>query len=266
MFTKKISVYIITLVLIFLLSTAYTQTITKINTIKVNLWEVVDDKGNMSLSVRWIFPTSAMYLQIKRAYPNPYVIARNLLGSSATMELRNAKVSYEDQNNSLKLTTDVLGGAVNKKQRWTINIGKGADMLYSDGKRAIFLLVQSVGSDVVMIQVLNINLPKGVSDCKFDSKTGLFSYLLERNVAKGKTSVDFTVKLKPRIMSALYKVYGNPELFDGSYWVAKAIFRNIGTSDITDLRISYKLGDYTSWSPESTYNLVVPGGTVVDFY
>lgn len=263
---RRVVTYILILTFSLIFSSAYSQTITKINTIKVNLWGVLDDKGNVSLSVRWIFPTSAMYLQIKRAYPNPYVIARNLLGASATMELRNAKVYYEDQNNSLKLTADVLGGAVNRKQRWTINIGKGADMLYSDGKRAIFLLVQSVGSDAVMIQALNINLPKGASDCKFDNKTGFFTYLLDRKVAKGKTNVDFTVRLKPRIMSALYKVYGNPELFGGSYWVAKTIFRNTGTSDITDLRISYKLGDYASWSPESTYSLVVPGGTVVDFY
>ncbi len=266
MYLRRVVTYILILTFSLIFSSIYSQTITKINTIRVNLWGVVDDKGNMSLSVRWIFPTSAMYLQIKRAYPNPYVIARNLLGASAIMELRNAKVYYEDQNNSLKLTADVLGGAVNRKQRWTINIGKGADMLYSDGKRAIFLLVQSVGSDAVMIQVLNINLPKGVSDCKFDNKTGFFTYLLDRKVAKGKTNVDLTVRLKPRIMSALYKVYGNPELFEGSYWVAKTIFRNTGTSDITDLRISYKLGDYTSWSPESTYSLVVPGGTVVDFY
>jgi len=263
---KKVAPYILVLILSLMLIPAYSQTITKINTIKVNLWGVVDDKGNISLSVRWTFPTTAMYLQIKKAYPNPYVIARNLLGASATMELRNAKVSYEDQNNSLKLTADALGGAINKKQRWTINIGKGADMLYSDGKRAIFLLVQSVGSDAVMIQVLNMNLPKGTSDCKFDSKTGLFTYLLDRKVSKGKTSIDFTVRLKPRIMSAVYKVYGNPDLFEGSYWIAKTIFRNTGASDITDLRISYKLGDYTSWSPESSYSLVVPGGTVVDFY
>lgn len=139
-------------------------------------------------------------------------------------------------------------------------------MLYSDNKRAIFMLVQSLENQAVMIQVLNINLPKGVSDCKFDSKSGLFTYIIDRKIAKGKTSTDVTVRLKPRIMSALYKVYGNPDIFDGSYWVAKTIFRNIGTSDITDLKISYRLGDYASWSPENSYSLVVPGGTVVDFY
>lgn len=227
---------------------------------------VINDKGDMSLSVRWSFPTSSTYLQIKSAYPNPYVIARNLLGTSATMELRNAKVFYEDQNNSLKLTANVLGASVNKKQRWTVNIGRGADMLYSDGKRAIFLTVQSFEGGIVMIEVLNITLPKGVSNCKYDSNSGLFTYDIGRKTAKGKTSTDIVVRLKPRVMSALYKVYGNPEIFDGSYWVAKTIFRNTGTSDITDLKISYRLGDYASWSPENSYSLIVPGGAVVDFY
>lgn len=263
---KRIFVSLLLIILLSFSMPSYSQTITPINTIKVNLWGVVDDKGNMSLSIRWKFPTSAMYLQIKSAYPNPYVLARNLLGASATMELKNAKISYEDQNNSLKLTANVLGASVNKKQRWTINIGKGADMLYSDNKRSIFMLVESTENGTVMIQVLNINLPKGVSDCKFDSKSGLFTYVMDRKIAKGKTLTDITVKLKPRIMSALYKVYGNPDVFEGSYWVAKTIFRNTGTSDITDLKISYKLGDYSSWSPESSYSLIVPGGTVVDFY
>lgn len=263
---KRGLIILLSLLLVFSSVPAFSQTITAINTIKVNLWGVINDKGDMSLSVRWSFPTSSTYLQIKSAYPNPYVIARNLLGTSATMELRNAKVFYEDQNNSLKLTANVLGASVNKKQRWTVNIGRGADMLYSDGKRAIFLTVQSFEGGIVMIEVLNITLPKGVSNCKYDSNSGLFTYDIGRKTAKGKTSTDIVVRLKPRVMSALYKVYGNPEIFDGSYWVAKTIFRNTGTSDITDLKISYRLGDYASWSPENSYSLIVPGGAVVDFY
>lgn len=257
--------------LIFLLafspiSLGFAQSITKINTVRVNGWGVLDDKGNMSLSMRWIFPTSAMYIQIKNAYPNPYVIARNLLGSTSSMELRNAKVYYDDANNSLKLTTDIIGASANRRKRWEVDIGKDSTLVFSDDKRAIFFLVQSLGQDAVMIELLTINLPKGVSSSKFDASTGIFSYNLDRKLAKGNTSLNVLVKVKPRIMSALYKAYGNSDLGFGSYWIAKSIFTNTGNSDITELKISYQLGEYSSWSPENVYTLIVPGGSVVDLY
>lgn len=262
---RKILILIIIFLILFSIS-SYSQTITRVNTIRINMFGVLDDKGDMNLNVKFTFPTNAMYIQIKTAYPNPYVIVRNLLGSSSTMEFRDAKVSYEDQSNSLRLIAKVLGAAVNKRQRWNVNIGKNTEMLYSDSQKALFLSVQPAFEDNVMIQTFTLNLPKGATDFKFDPKTGIFTYLLNRNPAKGKTNVDVNFKYKPRIMSALYKVYGNPELLNGQYWIAKTIFTNTGTSDIVELRISYKLGDYSSWSPESIYSLVAPGGTIVDFY
>jgi len=266
MFKKVSLLFLVFLLAIAPVSLGFSQGITKINTVRVNGWGVLDDKGNMSLSMRWVFPTSAIYIQIKNAYPNPYVIARNLLGSTSSMELRNAKVYYDDAKNSLKLTVDIIGTSVNRRQRWEINIGKDSTMVHSDNKKAIFLLVQSMGQDAVMIELLTINLPKGVSNTKFDTPTGIFSYNLDRKIAKGKTSLNVSVKVKPRIMSALYKIYGNSDLNFGSYWIAKTVFTNAGTSDITELRVSYQLGEYSSWSPENVYTLIVPRGSIVDLY
>jgi len=49
-------------------------------------------------------------------------------------------------------------------------------------------------------------------------------------------------------------------------WVAKAIFKNTGESNIHNLKVSYKLGQYSDWSIPKTYSLIVPGGCVVDLY
>ena len=67
-------------------------------------------------------------------------------------------------------------------------------------------------------------------------------------------------------MAATYKVYGNPEIFEGEMWVAKAIFKNTGESNIHNLKVSYKLGEYSDWSIPHRYSLIVPGGYAVDLY
>ncbi len=237
-----------------------------IGTVRVHIDGVLDEKGDMTMAVRWAFPTNAMYLQVKTAYPNPYVIVRNLLGTLATMELEDVKVSYEDQNNTLWMNAKVLGAATSKRQKWTLFVGRGTEMLYARQNEAMFLGIGPLGDDALMVATMNVRFPEGVSDLKFDEKAGFLMYNLQRNPARGSASAEVDVRVKPRILSAAYKVYGNPDFGQGSYWVAKAIFRNTGSSDIVDLRIKYKLGEYTPWSPESIYSLVAPGGTVVDFY
>ena len=67
-------------------------------------------------------------------------------------------------------------------------------------------------------------------------------------------------------MAATYKVYANPDISEGSMWIAKTIFKNTGESNIHNLKVSYKLGEYSDWSIPNAYSLIVPGGCVVDLY
>lgn len=254
--------------LVFLLvcTIAFSFQMTKMNTIKVYADGTIDEKGDISLSLKWVFPTNALYIQVKNAYPNPYVLLRNLTSFSSIFEMRDTKVNYDDAKNSVLVDAKLIGAVVSRKGRCEFNLGKGAEMIYSTDQMAIFVLVQSISSEAVSFLTMKLNLPKNCSDLKYDPSSGIFSYVLKRKNVSGKVSAEVNTKVKPRIMSSLYKVYGMPDVMDGSYWVAKFIFTNKGPGDIVDLRISYKLGDYTSWSAESVYDVVPPQGTVVDLY
>jgi len=238
----------------------------RLNTIKVYADGVIDAQGNMNLSLKWVFPTNALYMQVKSAFPNPYVLVRNLTTFSSIFELTNTKVSYEDSKNSILVQADVLGASACRKGRWEFNLGKGAEMIHSTNQMAIFVLVNSESTEEVIFMTVKLTLPNDCSELKYDPSTGFFSYNMKRKNFSGAVSADVNVKVKPRVMSALYKVYGMPEVGDGAYWVAKFILTNKGKGDIVDLRISYKLGDYTSWSPESVYDVVAPNGAAVDLY
>jgi len=256
---------LLVLLIVMVLTSAFGQ-FARINTIRVIADGTIDAQGGMKISFRWVFPTNALYMQVKSTFPNPYVLLRNLTTFSSIFELTNTKISYDDAKNSILVDTDVIGAVVNRKGRWEFNLGKGAELVHATDQMAIFVLVNAASSEEVIFTTMKLNLPSGCSELKYDPASGVFSFNMKRKNVSGSVSADVNAKVKPRIMSALYKVYGMPDVMDGAYWVAKFILMNKGKGDIVDLRISYKLGDYTSWSPESVYDVVPPNGAVVDLY
>jgi hypothetical protein len=71
-----------------------------------------------------------------------------------------------------------------------------------------------------------------------------------------------SVVVRKALMSFGYKVYANPEVADGRYFLGKVVLKNSGGRPVHDLAISYQVPDYIGWTtPEVTK--VVPGGSTV---
>lgn len=267
---KKRAVLLVGLILVVMLvplSFVFAQLpIEEFNTLRVSGTGQVDVTGNMHLELSWKFPTNALYIEIKRNYPNPYVILREFSSQRAAFEVANAQVEYDDANRKLHIKADVLGAAINKRGRWEVDIGKGTDLIFMEKQRAIFLEVTSTDSQFVQIMDTTIQLPEEASNIKYDETKGLLAYSLPEKSATGYCELSLSLKYKPRLMAATYKIYSNLDAANGSMWVVKSIFKNSGESNIRNLKISYKLGEYSDWSIPKTYSLVVPGGYVVDLY
>jgi len=268
---KKEKVFLVILLglfFVFLLATLSSAELPsgEINTLRITGKGVVDEKGNLRLTLDWKFPTNAFYIQVKKNFPNPYILLREFTSQRSAWEVTNASIEYNDSNRSIHVVADFLGTAVNKRGRWQIDIGKGTDCLLLENHRAIFLQVLPLESQVILVLDIILNLPLQASEVKYDERRGLLTYTLPEKPAKGYCELELSLKCKPRIMAATYKVYGNPDISEGSMWVAKAIFKNSGESNIRNLRVSYKLGNYSDWSIPNTYSLIVPGGYVVDLY
>ena len=92
------------------------------------------------------------------------------------------------------------------------------------------------------------------------------TYSLPEEPRLGYCELELSLKYKPRLIPAIYKVYGRLDILDGNMWVAKAVFKNSGDSNVRNLKISYKLGEYSDRSIPTTYSLVVPEGYVIDLY
>ena len=227
---------------------------------------VIDDKGDAVITGRIVFPTEVAYLATKAAYPNPYVAVRNMIGSGGKTDLTDATVNYDDGKRCFNVTATQLGAAVCRRHHWQVDVGHGAELLHADGHTAVLLNVASM-QGVTSVVTGKVDLPAGADHVKVDPDTGVLTYDLDRPAKAGTAEVEVDVKVKPRVMSALYKVYADPAFADGAYWTAKTVFTNTGTGDITHLKVRYRLGDYTlDWSPTSEYSTVAPGGHVVDLY
>jgi hypothetical protein len=82
-------------------------------------------------------------------------------------------------------------------------------------------------------------------------------------VGRGTGSLDLKFVAKPTLMTAAYKVYGNPQAVGGKYWLGKVTLRNNGNGSIRDLKISYRIPDYIDWTTPENYAEVLPNQTVV---
>jgi len=79
----------------------------------------------------------------------------------------------------------------------------------------------------------------------------------------GKGSADVKIYSIEDFMTAVYKIYGDPNL---GYWVAKTVIKNTGNGPLYDVKITYKIEGLTDWSEPHEYKLVPAGGAIVDLY
>ncbi len=260
-------IFLVLLVVYLPLGLASAQSsLQELNTLRITGKGIVDEKGNLKINLDWRFPTNALYIQIKKNFPSPYIILREFTSQRSAFEVANASIEYDDAERALHVTADFLGLAVNKKGRWEIDMGKGTDCILLEKQRGIFLQVTPVDSQMILVMDMMVRLPREASNIRYNEKKGLLTYSLPRKPATGYCELDLSLRCKPRLMAATYKVYGNPDISEGSMWVAKAVFKNTGECNIRNLKVSYKLGEYSDWSIPNTYSLIVPGGCVVDLY
>ncbi len=95
---------------------------------------------------------------------------------------------------------------------------------------------------------------------------GLGLLLTHFVIGNKKGNLDIKIKCAPSIMPMAYKVYGNPEIESGKYYLAKIIMENTGEGSIKNLSISYRVPSYITWTTPSIYKEVLPGQTVIDLF
>lgn len=217
------------------------------------------------------------YTAFKANMPNPYVLLRDAASARANEEIAPGAVArYDDAASAVVLEYTELGGVK--------NLGGGLWELSTDGPEAEFLSTTTEGgrpaflfyeNDVTAERAIRgkvtVRLPARARELSWDAERRVARYRLAAPALSGSSRIELSLKVKDRLMTGVYKVYGlgaTGELDEeiAAQWVAKAVFKNTGTHAARDLRVRYRLTGYSEWGAWTKFPEVLPGQTVVSTY
>ena len=235
----------------------------------------VDAVGNADLSIAASFDTPEgrkLYDVLRLVYPNLYGLFRGLTNDRVNVEIErdSFKVASDDAKRTITLSAKLLGVAVCQQSRWGVQIPEDEELVEQEGRRVFTTSATSFMSNAVVMGITAYRLPEAASNVQvaLSEDERLITYTLPppETPKIGTCAVKPVLRPKPSLMSSLYNLYANPEAAGGAYWAAKTVLRNTGTLPIYDVKVSYLLGEYTKRVPQKDYELLLPGGAIVDLY
>jgi len=86
-----------------------------------------------------------------------------------------------------------------------------------------------------------------------------------RGGGNGKLTYDDRT-VRKSLMTFAYKIYGDPSVENGRFFLSKIVFHNEGTGTVHDLSVSYQIPDYVPWTTPETQSELPAGQTLVRLF
>ncbi len=249
----------------------------------------VDEKGDAVAHHEVTFP-AAQYAAVRAATPDPTPFLRRLRPARPDYLLgANVRSAYVETRPVLSIDWTGLGIARHRGEgRWEVLLDDshvaGGAVAPQGGRPAVAFKVAGTldrfaayeGSETWV-------LPKGATDARWDGERRKLTWRRAGPSPAGEPRLEAEFEAKPRIMASAYKIYGNGAGLSarrvgagGRFlagadlsppWVARVILKNAGTGSLRDLKVRYKLEDYTAdWSPWERFPELHGGATAVSVY
>lgn len=225
----------------------------------------ISDVGDSNVSVSLKTPTT-YYSALKELGSN-----FNLLARQIGMDDRNWNKqspldgSFIDSNNEIELKFNTPGAARNVKgNQWVLPLGRGETCQLVSAAASHVTLMTAESTEIGLgTMVMDIELPAGATNARFDSEKQEISYDFEPQVTNGtRPELEFEVDHKSTLMSSLAKNYSNPNF---TYmWAARSVAKNTGDQILNNYRVRFRVAEMGSWGSWQRAAKVYPGQTVVD--
>jgi len=234
--------------------------------IKLDMTINIDAVGNADVNYDLSMPAKP-YAMLKSTFGDAFHVIRSMQSGSSWLELKNVNARFEDQLQSVVSHCEASGLLrTTAPGKWSFNIGgmdDGFELLDIHDNQAIFACVPDSNFGIMRMYT-RVNLPRGSSNVKFDSRRGNLTYDFEPKLVEGKrASASYELKAQEHIMSSLARLYGTEE---SGLFAAKNIFTNDGDQMLHDYRVRFRIDGYSSWSPWKKCKVVYPGQTVLDSF
>jgi len=80
---------------------------------------------------------------------------------------------------------------------------------------------------------------------------------------RGASELTTKIEHAPFLMPAAHRVYTNPEVHDGRYFLFKTLITNKGGRTARDVTVSYRVPQYIDWTEVESADLLLPGQSLV---
>jgi hypothetical protein len=227
--------------------------------------------GDLRGSANLRFPDE-LYANLRKLVPDPKLFLRDLASGRADQELAaDAKARYEDAARSVVLDLHMLGAARNcgdGRWEWKVENHRFVETSFDAAERAVvaFDIENALEDEGMVFRGRGLyRMPDGATDLRWDPSAETLNWQLAYRGPSGAGRLRARFDVRDRILSCLYKVYGLETGFPAQ-WVGKAIFTNVGDGPITDLRVRFRLGEYSELDLWHKFPELVPGQTVVAVY
>jgi hypothetical protein len=239
---------------------------------KVTLYAAVDLKpqGDADARIEIHFAPDD-YAKVKAATPDPRKFLQDMRPGRSDSEIApGAEAGFADDAHAVVVVMKELGAVKNVGDgHWVLSIGAGYALLGSDEHeerpRAFFEETGTWDNGVEFVGRYTYVLPKGATESNWDAGAQTLTWTLPSEPGSGPARLTYDLKVKDRLMTSVYKVYGLGGAM-AAHWLAKGVFKNTGTSRIRNLRVRFRLDRYSEWSGWSKFPEVVPGQTVVTLF
>lgn len=227
-----------------------------------------DEVGDARLQVDLAFP-AAFFAQAKAQFPDARRWLQDLVPSRANLEWSDPSAAYVDAKHAVSLEMTWRGAVKNRGGgRWEMPLEGDTTLVRTTPEgdarpTAWFRETGTWDNGFAYTAEYAYRLPRGATRARFDAASRVLSWHLAPAPAREAPRLALDLRVRERLMSTIYKVYGLGSDATSLFWVAKAVFRNEGGT-ARNLRVRYRLGSYGDWSPWSKYPEVVRGQTVVD--
>ncbi len=226
----------------------------------------VQPNGDIVFTNELTFPLR-IYNNLRSSVGSTAMLLRAFGVSGEIAELKDARADYDDGAHAVKLSATILGACKNQGKEWFWEVPDANEYTVADAHDQVVTLQVARQLDVglLLAGTMRIEVPAGATPTFDPKRNGLFVQMPPPpSETPGTVALDLRMDVRDKIMSCVYKAYGNPKLPE--LWVARAVLRNNGTAALTDFRIRFKLGDYSAWSQWYRSGNVYPSQTIVEAF
>lgn len=263
---RQVYVFLFILILILFGHPNHASASTGKNVLYFKTYTHILTNGNADISAVLGFSSKKEYLAYKKnsgSLADLFTILFLTRGASVLASQDHLQLLPDDSANHFTLHTMLLGAAFCMDNIWKFPLTSGESEKSANSREAVTSAKYKLGNNTLIELSSTYSLPKMAESLQIDTSRSRITYQMPVPRQDGQPKLTLQMDYHHRVMSCVYKLYANPQVDDGDFWMARTIIQNTGTVPVYNVSVNYSLGEDADHTTEDPFTVIMPGGEVV---